>query len=152
MHHTCSTNPIWNPFTNIDESEVNLDNRGILLVIDDLMTEAWHSSLVSDIFSKGRHLNVSVILILQSYFPQSSTKRLMPQIKDNRCVQILFKLRVMVLIMMLMIWILVIPKNVFPYVLMTLYAKIASNKKTNFYFTERNQYNYVVMQILSSLQ
>ena len=93
VHHTCRQNPIWDPFSNIDESEINLDKRGILIFIDDLMTESCQSLLVSDIFSKGRHLNISVILVLQSYFPQSTARSLMPQIKNNSCVQILFKLR-----------------------------------------------------------
>ena len=57
------------------------------------MTESCNSSLVSNIFSKGRHLNISVILVLQSYFPQSIGRSLVPQIKNNSNVQILFKLR-----------------------------------------------------------
>ena len=60
------------------------------MFIDDLMTESCNSSLVSNIFSKGRHLNISVILVLQSYFPQSIGRSLVPQIS---CVQMLFKLR-----------------------------------------------------------
>ena len=93
LYHACQQNPIWDPFSNIDESEIDLKDRGILLFIDDLMTESCNSSLVSNIFSKGRHLNISVILVLQSYFPQSIGRSLVPQIKNNSCVQILFKLR-----------------------------------------------------------
>ena len=93
IYHQCSENPIWDPFINVDESDLESDPRGILIIIDDLMTEACNSLLVSNIFSKGRHLNISVILILQSYFPQTGGRSLMPQIKNNSCVQILFKLR-----------------------------------------------------------
>ena len=57
------------------------------------MSEVYHSQLVSKIFSKGRHLNLSVIVILQSYYPQGSSKSLVPMLKNNASIQIFFKLR-----------------------------------------------------------
>ena len=93
IYHESQDSPIWDPFANIEESEVEADPRGIMIFIDDLMTEACNSLLVSNIFSKGRHLNISIVLILQSFYPQSTGRSIMPQIKNNSDVQILFKLR-----------------------------------------------------------
>ena len=82
---------IQNPFKEQDDDDD--DKRGSLYVIDDLMSEAYNSQIVNDIFSKGRHHNISVILILQSYFPTGSAKSLIPQIKNNATIQIFFRLR-----------------------------------------------------------
>ena len=57
------------------------------------MAEVYHSQLVSKIFSKGRHLNLSIIVILQSYYPQGSSKSIVPMLKNNSSIQIFFKLR-----------------------------------------------------------
>ena len=82
---------IQNPFKEQDDDDD--DKRGSLYVIDDLMSEAYNSQIVNDIFSKGRHHNISIILILQSYFPTGSAKSLIPQIKNNATIQIFFRLR-----------------------------------------------------------
>ena len=82
---------IQNPFKEQDDDDD--DKRSSLYIIDDLMSEAYNSQVVNDIFSKGRHHNISVILILQSYFPTGSAKSLIPQIKNNATIQIFFRLR-----------------------------------------------------------
>ena len=90
---------IQNPFKEQDDDDDETsggnaeDERGSLYIIDDLMSEAYNSQVVNDIFSKGRHHNISVILILQSYFPTGSAKSLIPQIKNNATIQIFFRLR-----------------------------------------------------------
>ena len=83
-------NPIYDPFPQLDDST---DPRQTLLVLDDLMSEVVSSQLVSKIFSKGRHLSLSVIVILQSYYPQGSSKSIIPMVKNNASVQLFFKLR-----------------------------------------------------------
>ena len=87
---------IQNPFKEQDE-ESDEDGDGgkasVLYIIDDLQSEAYNSQVVNDIFSKGRHHNISVILVLQSYFPGGSSKSLIPQIKNNATIQIFFRLR-----------------------------------------------------------
>ena len=82
---------IQNPFKEQDDDDD--DKRSSLYIIDDLMSEAYNSQVVNDIFSKGRHHNISIILILQSYFPTGSAKSLIPQIKNNATIQIFFRLR-----------------------------------------------------------
>lgn len=84
-------NPIYDPFTVVD-TDIE-DKRQTLLILDDLMSESYNSQLVNRMFSKGRHLNLSIILILQSYYPQGASKSLIPQIKNNASIQIFFKLR-----------------------------------------------------------
>ena len=83
-------NPIYDPFPQLDDST---DPRQTLLVLDDLMSEVVSSQLVSRIFSKGRHLSLSVIVILQSYYPQGSSKSIIPMVKNNSSIQLFFKLR-----------------------------------------------------------
>ena len=61
---------IQNPFKEQDDETGGGDaddERGSLYIIDDLMSEAYNSQVVNDIFSKGRHHNISVILILQLF-------------------------------------------------------------------------------------
>ena len=41
-----------------------------LIVFDELMTEVKNDTVIVDIFSRGRHNNTSVILLLQTLFPQ----------------------------------------------------------------------------------
>ena len=74
-------NPIYDPFAVID-TDID-DKRQSLLILDDLMSESYNSQLV----------NLSTILILQSYYPQGTSKSLIPQIKNNASIQIFFKLR-----------------------------------------------------------
>ena len=83
-------NPIYDPF---EANDHHTGGGQTLLILDDLMSEVYNSQLVSKIFSKGRHLNLSVIVILQSYYPQGSSKSLVPMLKNNASIQIFFKLR-----------------------------------------------------------
>ena len=87
-------NAIFNPFIDIDQFEVKKHgNKMCLIIIDDLMDIAFKSSVVSQLFSKGRHLNVSTILIMQSFFATGSGVNLLPQIKNNCTMQIFTKNR-----------------------------------------------------------
>ena len=46
----------------------NHENDKILLVLDDCFSEALNSNEIADSFTKGRHQNISVILITQNLF------------------------------------------------------------------------------------
>ena len=82
---------IYDPFNEIaDECE---DGRQILIVYDDLMSEAYNSQIVNNLFSKGRHYNISTVLVLQSYFPSGSGRSILPMVKNNASLQIFFRLR-----------------------------------------------------------
>ena len=59
-----------------------------MIILDDLQEVVYRSPVVSQIFSKGRHVNVSCLLLLQTYFPTGSGKNLLPQIKNNSTIQI----------------------------------------------------------------
>ena len=85
------TNPIFDPFS----TDLNIDNddRQTLLIIDDLMTEIISSALVNKIYLRGRHLNLSVVMLLQSYHPQGCGRSILPSVKNNADIQIFFKLR-----------------------------------------------------------
>ena len=94
VHFDDESNPIYDPFTDNDLLVQNrLDNRQTLIILDDLMCESYNSQVVNKAFSKGRHLNISVILILQSFFPQGNGRSLIPMLKNNTSIQIFFKLR-----------------------------------------------------------
>ena len=81
---------IYNPFLDVDSyTKEKNGNKQLLVIIDDLMTEVGKSFIVSDIFSKGRHLNISIILILQQFCPiGNGGSTLYPQIKNNASLQI----------------------------------------------------------------
>ena len=92
--HNDDENPIYDPLKNHDEIDIrNHPNQGILVIYDDLMRQCHASSIISDVFSKGRHKSVSIILVMQSYFPASGDKSYYPSIKNNTNVQIFFKMR-----------------------------------------------------------
>ena len=85
---------IFNPLTDIDEYDLKKHKtRQMLVIYDDLMQEVHTSSVISDVFSKGRHKNVSIVLLLQSYFPVGAGRSVYPQIKSNSTLQIFTKLR-----------------------------------------------------------
>ena len=53
----------------------NESNQKILIILDDLMTDAYNSS-ISELFTKGsHHRNTSVILVTQNLFHQTSQSR-----------------------------------------------------------------------------
>ena len=56
---------IVDPTSEID----HFKQGGILLVLDDNFIEAINNKVILDCFSKGRHSNISVILITQNLFP-----------------------------------------------------------------------------------
>ena len=55
---------IINPLDNNDP----FDSKGILFIIDDSFIEAVKNKIVVDCFTKGRHNNISTILITQNLF------------------------------------------------------------------------------------
>ena len=57
------------------------------------MEAVYKSPVVSMIFSKGRHLGISAIVIFQSYFPSGSGKNIFPQIRNNSTIQVFTKCR-----------------------------------------------------------
>ena len=94
LHFDDESNPIYDPFIDKDLLNQNQkDERQTLIILDDLMSESYNSQIVNKMFSRGRHLNISVILILQSFFPAGSGRSLIPMIKNNTSIQIFFKLR-----------------------------------------------------------
>ena len=59
-----------------------------ILVLDDLMLQAKDSTIVSKLFTQGRHRNASVILMLQNAFPKGKYNT---DISRNAQYMILFK-------------------------------------------------------------
>ncbi len=80
--------PIYDPFQGEDTQDN--DSRQILLILDDLMSEVYSSQLVSKKNSKGRHINLSTRVILQSYVPQGASKSLVAMLKNNVSLQLFF--------------------------------------------------------------
>ena len=80
---------IFNPFPVIEElQEGNSHNKQILCIYDDLLEHVFKSPIISKLFSKGRHDFLSVIIVMQSYFPKYSGINLSTQIKNNSSIQI----------------------------------------------------------------
>ena len=98
LYYTGSSE-IFNPFTKFSQTELQKRKKSklqTLIIYDDLQELVANSSVVSELFSKGRHFNFSVMLILQSYFPQGAkSKTVLPQIKANASVQIFTTIRSM---------------------------------------------------------
>ena len=60
---------IYNPFTEMDPyilEKKKGENKQLLIILDDLQEVVYRSPVVSQIFSKGRHVNVSCLLLLQT--------------------------------------------------------------------------------------
>ena len=92
--HKSDSDPIFNPFTELDRYEVKKNkNKQFLLILDDLMEVIYQSPIVSKIFSAGRHFQISCIILCQSFFPSGSGKNIYPQIKNNSSIFIFTKLR-----------------------------------------------------------
>ena len=83
---------IYDPF-NEAADESHDDDRQILVVYDDLMSEAYNSQMINNLFSRGRHYKISTVLVLQSYFPSGSGRSILPMVKNNASLQIFFRLR-----------------------------------------------------------
>ena len=67
---------------NIDDKVHNL------WVLDDLMEEAVQSPIISQLFTRGRHRNLSVILLLQNMFPKGKFNT---NISRNALYKVLFR-------------------------------------------------------------
>ena len=59
-----------NVYKNIDEYNLNKENK-ILIVFDDMIADMIHNkkinSIVTELFIRGRKLNISIVFITQSY-------------------------------------------------------------------------------------
>ena len=66
-------------YKNIDEYSPYKENE-ILIVFDDIITDMIHNkklnSIVTEIFIRGRKLNISLVFITQSYFKVPKDVRL----------------------------------------------------------------------------
>ena len=70
-----------------DLQEIRLENNNIL-VLDDLMSQATDSPVVSKLFTQGRHRNASVILLVQNMFPKGKYNT---DISRNATYKVLFR-------------------------------------------------------------
>ena len=79
---------IFNPFPEIESlNEGNSDGKQILCIYDDLLEYVFKSPIVSKLFLRCRHDNLSSIIIMQSYFPKYPGVNLSTQIKNNFSIQ-----------------------------------------------------------------
>ena len=84
---------IYNPFIEVDRFDVKKNaGKQFLIIYDDLITQVHKSPIISDIFMKGRHLSLSIILVMQAFFPSGSGS-LYPQIKTNSSILIFTKIK-----------------------------------------------------------
>lgn len=65
----------FHPGVPSEEMTRNDSNQHILFVLDDLLDTAFSSGVVSNMYTSGRHRNLSVILLSQNLFPRSSNSR-----------------------------------------------------------------------------
>ena len=75
------------PVVNDNLEDIN-DQVHNLWVFDDLMEEAVQSPLISQLFTRGRHRNLSVILLLQNMFPKGKFNT---NISRNALYMVLFR-------------------------------------------------------------
>ena len=72
-------NDMCNVYKNIDEYNLNKENK-ILIVFDDMVADMIHNtklnSIVTELFIRGRKLNISLVFITQSYFKVPKDVRL----------------------------------------------------------------------------
>ena len=73
------SNDICDVYKNIDENNVDKD-RKILIVFDDMISDIIKNkklnSIVTELFIRGRKINISLVFITQSYFKVSKDVRL----------------------------------------------------------------------------
>ena len=69
------SNDMQDTYTNIDENIVHKE-RKILIVFDDMINNKKLNSIVTELFIRGRKLNISLLFIKQSYFKVSKDVRL----------------------------------------------------------------------------
>merc|ERR1711895_60889 len=83
--HKSDGDPIYNPFTEINSYELKLNKKKqFLLILDDFMEVVYQSTIVSKIFSAGRHFQISCIILCQSFFPSGLGKNICPQKKKKK--------------------------------------------------------------------
>ena len=94
FHYENEHERLYNPMKEVDEIDMKKHGDKTLLCIYDDMLEHVHSSeIIANIFCRGRHKNISIFIIMQSYFPTGGSKTLYPMIKNNSSVQIFCKMR-----------------------------------------------------------
>ena len=69
------SNDMQDTYTNIDENFVHKE-RKILIVFDDMINNKKLNSIVTELFIRGRKLNIPLLFIKQSYFKVSKDVRL----------------------------------------------------------------------------
>ena len=73
------SNDMHDVYKNIDEYNPDKENK-ILIVFDDMIADMIHNkklnSIVTELFSRGRKLNISLVFITQSYFKVPKDVRL----------------------------------------------------------------------------
>ena len=73
----------------VDENLESIDTKvNNVWVLDDLMDEAIQSPVISQLFTRGRHRNLSVILLLQNMFPKGKFNT---NISRNALYKVLFR-------------------------------------------------------------
>ena len=73
----------------LDEDLSNINpSKHTIIVLDDLMTQAKDSPVVSKLFTQGRHRNTSVLLLLQNMFPKGKYNT---DISRNATYKVLFR-------------------------------------------------------------
>ena len=88
IHHE---DTLYNPFNDFDIAEnKSLSERHVLLFYDDSMSTFLNSKMGADIFYKGRHWNLSIVVCLQNYFYKGSESQ---TIRANMTHLTLFKIR-----------------------------------------------------------
>ena len=82
---------LYNPFTHFEIADnISLQKRHVLLLYDDAMDEFLNSKIGADIFFKGRHWKLSVLVTLQNYYQKGSQS----QTIRGQCTHLtLFKIR-----------------------------------------------------------
>ena len=93
-HYKNKNNPIYDPFSDLDDVEMkNNGDKQILTIYDDLMEFGLNSLTISNQFSRGRHKGISTIFILQNYYPNLVSKSFLPMLRNNSSIQIFCKMR-----------------------------------------------------------
>ena len=73
------SNDMRDVYKNIDEYNMDKENK-ILIVFDDMIADMIHNkklnSIVTELFIRGRKLNISLVFITQSYFKAPKDVRL----------------------------------------------------------------------------
>ena len=85
---------LYNPFEELSIYElkkISEKNKSVLIIYDDMQEILYSSSLISRIYSQGRHRNLSIITNFQSFFVTGQSKSLLPQIKANASVMIFMR-------------------------------------------------------------